>query len=158
MLKLRKAKDEEEQAIFNLVETVLAEYGISTNARETDKDLSDLNKYYFDRKGWFGVLVEDDRIIGSYGIYQVNERTCELRKMYLLPEFHGRGFGKQMMEAAIGKAAELGYEEMILESNQLLDRALHLYKKYGFMEYQPEHFSDRCDLAMKLNLNDRLQK
>jgi len=148
----RKARDVEENEIFNLVGIVLQEYGITTNAAETDKDLSDLNKYYFNRKGWFEVLEDEGKIIGCYGIYRINDSTCELRKMYLLPSYQGKGLGKLMMDAAIKKAKLLGYSEVILESNQLLKKALGLYKIYGFMEYKPDHFSDRCDLAMKLKL------
>ena len=152
MCELRKAKQGEEKIIFQIVETVLAAYGISTNAAETDKDLSDLEKFYFKNKGWFDVLIDNEQIIGSYGVFKIDEKVCELRKMYLLPAYQGKGLGKLMMNAALEKARELGYIEMILESNKLLDKALGLYEKYGFKKYVPEHFSDRCDLAMKLIL------
>ena len=149
---LRKAKQGDEKAIFEMVKSVLNKYGISTNADKTDKDLSDINKYYFHNKGWFEVLIDDETIIGSYGIFHITDSICELRKMYLLPEYQGKGLGKMMMNASLQKARELDYIQMILESNKLLDRALELYKKFGFMEYVPDHFSDRCDLAMKLTL------
>ena len=152
MCTLRKANSTDEKKIFELVETVLAEYGITTNVSETDKDLSDLNKYYFNRDGWFEVLENEGKIIGSYGIFKINKDICELRKMYLLPSFQGKGFGKLMMNSALEKARAFGYSEMILESNRVLEKALLLYKKYDFVEYVPDHFSDRCDLAMKLKL------
>ena len=149
---LRKAKSREENEIFELVETVLKEYGIKTNAAKTDKDLSDIDMFYFNNRGWFEVLVDKGRIIGSYGIYGINNTTCELRKMYLMPSYQGKGHGKRMLDAAIEKAKAFGYSQMTLESNNILDKALGLYKKYGFEEYVPDHFSDRCNLAMKLKL------
>jgi putative acetyltransferase len=72
--------------------------------------------------------------------------------MYLLAEYQGQGLGRSMMEDALKRAVELGYKEMILETNTLLDKAIRLYRKYGFEEYAPGHLSDRCDLAMKKKL------
>ena len=149
MYNLRKANAGEEARIFDLVKKVLSDYGLKVNPKETDQDLSDLNKFYFDNQGWFGVIEYAGEIIGSYGIFRVNEKICELRKMYLLPGYQGKGLGRIMMEDAIQQAKALGYAEIILETNTLLDKAIHLYKKYGFEEYKPSHLSDRCDYAMR---------
>ena len=71
---------------------VLDDYGLVTDPKETDKDLFDLNKYYFNNKGWFGVIKDrTDHIIGTYGLFKINDTTCELRKMYLYPEYQGKG-------------------------------------------------------------------
>lgn len=148
-MNLRKAKAGEEDKILCLVRKVLSGYGLKINPEETDKDLSDLVDFYFDNKGWFAVIDHGDEIIGSYGIFRVSEKVCELRKMYLLPEYQGKGLGRLMMEDAIHQAKTLGYAEIILETNKLLDKAIHLYKKYGFKKYNPSHLSDRCDYAMR---------
>jgi putative acetyltransferase len=149
MFNLRKAKAGEEVKILCLVKKVLSDYGLIINPEETDKDLSDLDNFYFDNKGWFTVIDHGNEIIGSYGIFRVSEKVCELRKMYLLPEYQGIGLGRLMMEDAIHQAKTLGYAEIILETNKLLDKAIHLYKKYGFEEYNLSHLSDRCDYAMR---------
>ena len=149
MHNLRKAKTGEEGKILCLVKKVLSDYGLKINPEETDKDLSDLDNFYFDNKGWFAVIDHGNEIIGSYGIFRVSEKVCELRKMYLLPEYQGMGLGRLMMEDAIHQAKTLDYAEIILETNKLLDKAIHLYKKYGFEEYNPSHLSDRCNYAMR---------
>ena len=149
MVRLRKVKKGEEKLVFDLVRTVLSDFGLKTDPEGTDHDISDIYQHYFRRGGWFSVIEKDGKIIGSYGIYPVNDVICELRKMYLLKEFQGQGLGRKMMEEALSRARELGYTEMILESNTVLKRALALYRKYGFEEYSPEHLSDRCDLTMK---------
>lgn len=152
MFNLRKANKEDESKIMNLVESVLSYYGLKTNPHDTDKDLSDLEAYYFSKNGWFAVIEMESNIIGSYGIYRVGEKTCELRKMYLLNKFQGQGLGKLMMEHALKKAKELGYSEIVLETNKLLDKAITLYGKYGFVSYTTSHLSDRCDFAMRKDL------
>lgn len=90
--------------------------------------------------------------IGSYGLLFVNKNTCELRKMYLLQEYQGKGLGRLLLENAFAKAKELGYKEIIIETNTRLDKAVTLYLKHGFTYYKPNHLSDRCDVGMKKNL------
>jgi putative acetyltransferase len=152
MLNLRKASKKDESKIMDLVKSILSGYGLKTNPHETDKDLFDLENYYFSKSGWFAVIEKDNEIIGSYGIFKIDEKTCELRKMYLSKDYQGQGLGKLMMENAFKKALELGYSEIILETNKLLDKAISLYSKYGFVQYQPSHLSERCDLAMRKKL------
>lgn len=152
MLNLRKANKEDESKIMDLVKSVLSDYGLKTNPLETDNDLSDLEDYYFSKNGWFAVIEKENEIIGSYGIFRIDEKTCELRKMYLLNDYQGLGLGKLMMEDAFKKARELEYSEIILETNKLLDKAITLYGKYGFVSYTPSHLSDRCDFAMRKDL------
>ena len=135
--------------MLRLVKDVLAGYGLNIDPAETDKDLSDIEKYFLNNRGYFAVIEKDEKIVGSYGIFHISDSSCELRKMYLLPTEQGRGYGKMMMEDAFRQAKMLGYTEMILETNRKLDKAIHLYIRYGFEECQPGHLSDRCDLAMR---------
>jgi len=145
----RKPEKGEESLILELVRTVLSDYGLKTDPEGTDRDISDIDQYYFSRGGWFSVIETGGKIIGSYGIYRIDDSICELRKMYLMKAYQGRGLGKRMMDEALKKAKDMGFSEMILESNSILKNALALYRKYGFEEYKPEHLSDRCDLTMK---------
>jgi putative acetyltransferase len=152
MINLRKANKGDESKIMEVVKSVLSDYGLKTNPDETDRDISDLENYYFNRNGWFAVIENDKEIIGSYGIFMIDKKSCELRKMYLLKDFQGQGLGKLLMDNAIKKAKELGYSIMVLETNKLLNKAISMYEKYGFVQYKPSHLSDRCDFAMKKKL------
>jgi putative acetyltransferase len=152
MPELRRATQGEEEKILELVKKVLAMYGLETDPSETDSDLSDLNKYYFENNGWFAVIEYHGEIIGSYGLFQIDKNVCELRKMYLSPGHQGKGLGKMMMADFINKAKELGYSEVILETNTRLDKAIGLYEKYGFVGFEPPHLSARCDYGMRRKL------
>lgn len=74
--------------------------------------------------------------------------------MYLSKAFRGQGLGKQLLEDAFIEARKLGYQEMVLETNQVLKEAIGLYQKYGFEFFQSDHLSDRCDVAMRRSLLD----
>ena len=151
-IQLRDYKQGDEVAVFRILKDVLATYNLDANPAATDKDLSDISKSYIKSGGIFRIVEVDGEIVGSYGLYPLSNKVCELRKMYLLPSYQGHGIGKILMDEALDLAREKGFEEIVLETNSVLTRAKRLYEKYGFQDYEPEHLSDRCDGAMRLKL------
>jgi len=149
---LRDYRKGDEEAILTLVKTVLVGYDLDVDHKITDRDLADIEGCYLRRGGVFRVVEAAGRVVGSYGLYPASAAVCELRKMYLLPEYQGQGIGKEMMEEVLRAAREKGFREIVLETNSVLERAVTLYKKYGFEYYEPEHLSSRCNCAMRLRL------
>jgi putative acetyltransferase len=151
--RLRLADNKDCDDIACLVYGILREYDLKPDPACTDADIKDIESSYFGRGGTFFVLeTEDGSIIGAYGLYPVEEHTCELRKMYLHKTHRGKGLGKFLLDDALSKAKQLGFERMILETASVLKEAIALYKSYGFVEYNPQHMSSRCDQALQLEL------
>jgi putative acetyltransferase len=152
--RLRPADNNDCDDIARLVYGVLKEYNLKPAPDSTDADIKDIKSSYFDRGGTFVVLeAQDGSIIGACGLYLIDKKTCELRKMYLHKAYRGKGLGKFMLEDALSKARHLGFERMILETASVLTEAIALYKSYGFVEYNPQHMSSRCDQAYQLKLD-----
>ncbi len=151
--RLRPANNKDCEKVTNLVYEVLKEYNLKPDPAATDADIRDIEQSYFRRGGTFCVLEEEDgSVIGAYGLYPVDKATCELRKMYLHSSYRGRGLGKLLLEDALSKAKQAGFKKMTLETASVLKEAISLYKSYGFVEYEPEHLSNRCDQAFILEL------
>ena len=148
-MNIREARNSDAENIKSVVFNVLKEYGLAPDPGSTDKDLDDIENYYLANGGYFGVIEQNNKIVATVGIYKLNEKTCELRKMYALPNQRGNGLGKKLMEFSLNKAKELGFNRMVLETASPLVEAIALYKKYGFTEYSPEHLSARCDQAFE---------
>ena len=132
---------------------VLADYGLRADPECTDRDLENIEETYINAGGAFDVLEnETGEIVGTLGLCRIDERTCELRKMYLAQAYRGRGLGKMLMEKALTEAKRLGYQKMILETASVLTEAIQLYRSYGFSPFESEHLSCRCDQAYYLAL------
>lgn len=151
-MELRPATNRDSGAIRELVFSVLAEYGLVPDPENTDRDLEDVETFYFSNGGYFGVVELGGRLSATVGIARVDNQSCELRKMYTLPEVRGRGLGKELLKKAIEIAKDLGYQRMVLETASPLKEAIGLYTSHGFKPYYPSHLSDRCDQAFELNL------
>ena len=145
---IRSATHSDEEEIEQLVFDVLRDYGLKPDPKTTDADLADIEKYYMKNGGCFDVLEDSEgKIIGTVGLYSMKNGMCELRKMYLHPNYRGRGMGKKLLEHAIKRAEELGFVSIVLETATVLKEAISLYEKYGFEPYPTDHLSERCDQA-----------
>ncbi len=151
--RLRPANNKDCEKVTELVFCVLKEYNLKPDPAVTDVDIKDIEHSYFEQGGTFHVFEEKDgSIIGAYGLYPLDRQTCELRKMYLHSSYRGKGLGKLLLEDALSKARQIGFKKMTLETASVLKEAISLYKSYGFVEYEPEHLSSRCDQAFILEL------
>jgi len=151
--RLRLANNKDCEKVTELVFCVLKEYNLKPDPAATDLDIKDIEHSYFEQGGTFYVLEEKNgSIIGAYGLYPVDRQTCELRKMYLHSSYRGKGLGKLLLEDALSKAKQIGFKKMTLETASVLKEAIGLYKSYGFVEYESEHLSSRCDQAFVLEL------
>lgn len=71
-------------------------------------------------------------IIGTTPDADVKPNTGDIMALYLLPEFWGKGYGKELMDFGVNRLYELSHNDIVLwvlESNK---RAIKFYEKYGF--------------------------
>lgn len=152
---IRPATNADAEAVRRLVFSILRDHGLTPDPASTDADLADLEAAYFARGGSFDVLVDrSGQALGSVGISPIDDRRCELRKMYLAQECRGRGLGKRLLEHAVGRAREIGFRRVELETAGVLVAAVKLYESFGFKPFAPEHLSARCDQAYYLELGE----
>ena len=81
------------------------------------------------------VAEANGKILGGGGIFPTEglpEGTCELVKMYLLPEARGIGLGRTLIEKCLETARENGFQQVYLETLDELHLALKIYAKFGF--------------------------
>lgn len=150
---LRRATNADCEPVRTLVFTVLGEYGLKPDPDGTDADLNDIERSYVARGGTFCVLEDNDgSVVGAYGLYPVEGRTCELRKMYLRRTHRGRGLGRLLLKDALACARELGFATVTLETASVLKEAITLYRRYGFVPCPSDHLAARCDQAYTLEL------
>jgi GNAT superfamily N-acetyltransferase len=150
---IRPATNGDTENVRMLVFGVLAEFGLAGDPETTDADLGDIEGYYLNRGGMFEVI-ETDRfaIVGSVGIYPMDDRRCELRKMYLAREVRGKGLGKLLLERAISFARSAGFTSIVLETASVLKDAISLYERYGFRPVASDHLAARADQAYVLEI------
>ena len=75
--------------------------------------------------------------VGCGAFHRITADACEMRRMYVRPEFRGKQIGRQLANELIVGAREAGYSIMRLETTTYLDKAIALYSALGFRACQP---------------------
>ena len=115
--------------------------------------LSNPKEYIIDKGGYIFFAEVNNEIAGTFALIKVQEGVYELAKMAVDEKFQGHKIGNKMMKFAIEKAKHLSATKLILYSNTMLGPAIHLYRKFGFLE-EPMENSEyrRSNIKMMKNI------
>lgn len=115
--------------------------------------LSKPNKYIIDKGGYIFFAKLNDEIVGTVALMPMDKANVfELTKMAVSPKHRGYKIGQQLMQHCINFAKNKQFKSLILYSNTVLENAIYIYKKYGFVEVELEKNTPykRSDIKMEL--------
>lgn len=117
--------------------------------------LSSPDKYIIDKSGHIFFAKLNDDIVGTVALMPMTiENKYELTKMAVSPEHRGLKIGQKLMQHCIDFSKENSIESLIIYSSRILENAIYIYRKYGFIEIpvEPDCHYERCDIKMELKL------
>lgn len=83
------------------------------------------------------VLIENDIFVGTSSYCKSRfsdfDNFGEIISIYFLPEYIGKGYGKQLLNAVVAELAKLGYRDIFLWALEENHRARKFYEKAGFI-------------------------
>ena len=142
-MKIDKYSDEYKEQLIGLIDKVYKEYNDKVFLQGFDKDLLDITNVYFKKTGYFWILTDDDqKIAGCIAVKRINKETAELKRLYLLSEYRGKGFSDQLFKTALQWIVKNNYENVILWSDIRFERAHYFYIKKGFVRKEMRHMND----------------
>ena len=106
--------------------------GFDLSFQHFDVELADPLGFY-DR-----VLLTED---GCIALRHIDDRTCEMKRLYVRPTARGRGLGRRLAEKLIVVARVRGYERMLLDTLSTMATARALYESLGFRETEPYRYN-----------------
>jgi putative acetyltransferase len=135
-VQIRKIVETDNAALAKIIRSTLAEFGANhPGTVYYDETTDHLFEVFLQPRSFYFIATIDDAMVGGGGIYPtpgLPENTCELVKMYLLPQARGKGIGRMIIEKCLDKAAESGYKNVYLETMPELEKAMSVYEKFGF--------------------------
>ena len=163
MIQIRRIEPHEwliaKRLVYRVAHTVfkeprpLEEMIADFDARGTLDELHNIQKNYFENGGIFLVMLKGEEIICTGAIRQLVGELCELKRLWLLPEYHGQGLGYRILQELLTFARAQGYRRIQLETDAVAQsRAVEFYKRIGFREIPiPNQTSDE-DILMEMEL------
>ena len=133
---LRPIQPRDDAAVASIIRTVMTSFGASGPGFAIhDPEVSAMSAAYAGPRASYFVVEKDGVVIGGCGIAPLDGGdvgTCELRKMYFLPDARGLGLGEKLLSLCLEKARTHGYRRCYLETLTGMDASQKLYAKMGF--------------------------
>jgi putative acetyltransferase len=110
----------------------------SLHFQNFDRELAALPGDYAPPEG--RLLLADLRgeIAGCVALHKWKPGICEMKRLYLRPQFRGKGLGRVLAEAVIAEARKIGYQRMRLDTVEpVMADAVAMYRKLGFRAVAP---------------------
>jgi putative acetyltransferase len=80
------------------------------------------------------LAMDGDITAGCVAMRDLGSGTCEMKRLYVVPAYRGRGAGRLLVEEVIRQAEWLGYHRMVLDTMPEMAGAIAIYREYGFVE------------------------
>ncbi|MFZ1081244.1 MAG: GNAT family N-acetyltransferase [Candidatus Kryptoniota bacterium] len=148
----------ETPALADSAKQLFIEYARSLNFslcfQDFDKELAGLPGDYVPPSGRLILAYEDGKLAGCVALHKFGDCACEMKRLYLRPEYRSKGIGKKLALKVIDEARTIGYEKMLLDTVPSMKGAISLYRSLGFIEIGPYRDNPVSGaLFMELELN-----
>jgi putative acetyltransferase len=133
------------KSTIDAARTLLLEYGRLRNfdnaLGDYQKELLELPGEYSPPQGCFLIALYNDTPAGCVALRRITNDICEMKRLYVTPEYRGKKVGYTLVVEIIKEALFLGYALMRLDTHPWMKDAESLYRRLGFQEIQAYHFN-----------------
>ncbi len=112
--------------------------GFSLCFQNFDKELASLPGDYAPPEGRLLLAEYQDQLAGCVALHKLEDDICEMKRLYLRPQFRGKGLGRVLADRIIAEARQIGYHRMRLDTVEpVMKDAVAMYRRIGFREIAP---------------------
>jgi len=90
--------------------------------------------------------------VGCAGLRRLDDTTGEMKRLYVRPQFQGRGLGRKLALRIISLASETGYQRICLDTLANMKEAISLYRSLGFTKTLP-YYHNPLEKVLYLSLD-----
>jgi putative acetyltransferase len=136
MFLIRSIAERDDLTVAAIIRSVMPSFGaVGDGFAINDAEVDTMTRAYQEPRSAYFVVELDGVVKGGGGIAPLlggPYSTCELRKMYFLPELRGVGAGRALMERCLATAKTFGFTDCYLETLSSMKQAQNLYERSGF--------------------------
>mgnify|MGYP006138800821 CR=1 FL=1 len=143
---IREAKISEMAIVKSLFLEYAAGLGVDLCFQGFEKELETLPFPYNSPSGIILLAFWDDLPIGVVALKKWENACCEMKRLYVVPEYRNEKIGEKLTLTLLNLAKEMGYTSMKLDTLERLVPAVKLYRRLGFKEIPPYNVNPEADI------------
>jgi len=120
-----------------LFEEYAASLGYDLCFQNFSRELETVDTMYGPPGGSMLLAEIDGSACGCVGLRKIDDRVCEMKRLYLRPDFRGDGRGRSLALAILNEAKRMGYRKIRLDTLPTMQTAIAMYRRLGFQEIEP---------------------
>src|SRR6266849_3595104 len=141
MLKVLTLAQAESPAHMAQARELFLEYaqslGFSLCFQSFDQELAGLPGDYAPPDGRLLLAEYEGQLAGCVALHKLESGICEMKRLYLRPQFRGKGLGRVLAETVVAEARAVGYRKMRLDTVEpVMPNAVAMYRRLGFVEIE----------------------
>lgn len=119
-----------------IVEALFREYvaglGVDVRFQNIEEEFASLPGRYARPLGCVLLARAGHESVGAVAWRTLEPGLCEMKRLYVRPQFRGRGIARKLTEAVIKHTRHAGYKRMVLDTLASMQAARALYASLGF--------------------------
>ena len=132
---IRQAREDEMSVVRELFLEYAATLDFDLSFQSFDKELAGLPGGYAPPLGCLLLAWAGEEPVGCVALRPLDERTGEMKRLYVRPSQRGKGLGEMLVRRVIEQAP---YQRVVLDTvYPLMNAAIAMYKRMGFREIPP---------------------
>jgi ribosomal protein S18 acetylase RimI-like enzyme len=112
--------------------------GFSLCFQSFDQELASLPGPYAPPDGRLLLATGNGYPAGCVALHKLAAEICEMKRLYVRPQFRGKRLGRELAERVIAEARQIGYKYLRLDTVEpVMKTAVKMYRQLGFREIPP---------------------
>ena len=138
---ITQASQKNLEDIRKLFREYAASLGFDLGFQDFDEELAELPGEYSQPDGRLFLATYGKKTVGCVALRWLKGNVCEMKRLYVRPEFRGKGIGRSLAKKIIKETRKIGYTTMRLDTIPSMKQALVLYKSLGFRKIKPYRYN-----------------
>ncbi len=106
-------------------------------SRVSTKNSQDLPGDYAPPEGRLLLATHEGRPAGCVALHKLDHEICEMKRLYVRPQFRGKGLGRALAERIIADARQIGYKRLRLDTVEpMMQAAVAMYRQLGIPRHR----------------------